>query len=99
MAPNNEMMNVQEQIQSLKKRIENAQADIASYEDYIATSGKSLLEGSDHPVIQSREEIRKNLNAYTIQLKNFVVGTMATDIMMLRELEHKMAILEKRIRG
>ncbi|KAF9286278.1 hypothetical protein BGZ68_003059 [Mortierella alpina] len=99
MPPNNAIINVQEEIRSLKKRIENAQADIDNYEDYIASSGKSLLEGGDHPVIQSREEIRKNLNSYTIQLKNFVVGTMASDIMMLRELEHKMAMLEKRIKG
>ncbi|KAF9963839.1 hypothetical protein BGZ70_007153 [Mortierella alpina] len=99
MAPSNEMINVQEQIQALKARIETAQADIANYEGYIACSGKCLLEGGDNSVVQSREEIRKNLNGYTVQLKNFVVGTMATDIMMLRELEHKMTMLEKRIKG
>ncbi|KAF9957193.1 hypothetical protein BGZ72_002074 [Mortierella alpina] len=92
------MIDVQEQIQALKTRIENAEAEIASYEEYIASSGKSLLEGSDHPVVQSREEIRRNLNGCTVQLKNFVVGTLATDIMMLREMERKMAVLEKRIK-
>ncbi|KAF9987973.1 hypothetical protein BGZ75_010238, partial [Mortierella antarctica] len=95
MAPNNELINVQEQIQALKTRIEVAQADIAGYEGYIASSGTSILEGDDHPVVQSREEIRKNLNGYAVQLKNFVIGTMASDIMMLKEMEHKMAVLEK----
>ncbi|KAF9957190.1 hypothetical protein BGZ72_002071 [Mortierella alpina] len=88
---------VQEQIQALKLRVESAQEKIAKYDGYIASTDKSLLEGGDDAVVKEREDIRKNLHAYTLDLKNFVVGTLARDLEKLREMEQKMQALENRI--